>query len=48
MIGTGRADDRDVALSLGAQTFVDLDADDLRQIGEVDVVFDVIGGDVLA
>ncbi|MEU7800352.1 NADP-dependent oxidoreductase [Micromonospora arborensis] len=47
VIGTGRADDRDVALTLGAQTFVDLDADDLRQVGEVDVVFDVIGGDIL-
>ncbi|WP_435208470.1 NADP-dependent oxidoreductase [Micromonospora sp. bgisy143] len=47
VIGTGRAADRDLALSLGAQTFVDLDADDLRQVGEVDVVFDVIGGDIL-
>src|SRR5689334_13140333 len=46
VIGTGRAADRDLALSLGAQTFVDLDADDLRQVGEVDVVFDVIGGDI--
>jgi NADPH:quinone reductase-like Zn-dependent oxidoreductase len=47
VIGTGRADDRDIALGLGAQTFLDLDADDLRQVGEVDVVFDVIGGDIL-
>ncbi len=47
VIGTGRADDREVALGLGAQTFLDLDADDLRQAGEVDVVFDVIGGHVL-
>jgi NADPH:quinone reductase-like Zn-dependent oxidoreductase len=47
VIGTGRADDRDVALGLGAQTFLDLDADDLRHVGEVDVVFDVIGGDIL-
>jgi NADPH:quinone reductase-like Zn-dependent oxidoreductase len=47
VIGTGRADDRDVTLGLGAQTFLDLDADDLRQVGEVDVVFDVIGGDIL-
>ncbi|MFC7648721.1 hypothetical protein ACFQX6_55965 [Streptosporangium lutulentum] len=39
MIGTGRDDDRDIALSLGAQTFLDLDADDLRHVGEVDVVF---------
>jgi NADPH:quinone reductase-like Zn-dependent oxidoreductase len=47
VIATGRADDRDVALGLGAQTFLDLTADDLRGVGEVDVVFDVIGGDVL-
>ena len=47
VIGTGRADDREVALGLGAQTFLDLDADDLQQAGEVDVVLDVIGGDIL-
>jgi NADPH:quinone reductase-like Zn-dependent oxidoreductase len=47
VIGTGRADDRDVALRLGAQTFIDLDADDLEHVGEVDVVLDVIGGDIL-
>ncbi len=47
VIGTGRADDRDVALGLGAQIFLDLDADDLQHVGEVDVVFDVIGGDIL-
>jgi NADPH:quinone reductase-like Zn-dependent oxidoreductase len=48
VIGTGRAADRDIALGLGAQTFLDLDADDLAQAGEVDVVFDVAGGDTLA
>ena len=48
VIGTGRADDRDVALGLGAQTFLDLDADDLQNVGEVDVVFDVIGRDIRA
>ncbi|ALG11980.1 NADP-dependent oxidoreductase [Kibdelosporangium phytohabitans] len=47
VIGTGRADDRDVVLGLGAHTFFDLTADDWQQAGEVDVVFDVIGGDVL-
>ncbi|MEU8283287.1 NADP-dependent oxidoreductase [Micromonospora sp. NPDC048905] len=47
VIGTGRADDRAVALALGAQTFVDLTADELRHVGEVDVVLDVIGGDIL-
>jgi NADPH:quinone reductase-like Zn-dependent oxidoreductase len=43
--GTGRADDRDIVLGLGAHTF--LEAGDLEQAGEVDVVFDVIGGEIL-
>ena len=47
VIGTGRAGDRDVVLGLGAHAFLDLDADRLEDVGEVDVVFDVIGGDVL-
>ena len=47
VIGTGRADDRDVVLGLGAQSFLELDPDSLLQVGEVDVVFDVIGGDIL-
>ncbi|MFV9457860.1 NADP-dependent oxidoreductase [Rhodococcus sp. NM-2] len=47
VIGTGRTDDRDVVLGLGAQAFLDLDADPMEGIGEVDAVFDVIGGDVL-
>jgi NADPH:quinone reductase-like Zn-dependent oxidoreductase len=47
VIGTGRAADRDVVLGLGAQVFLDLAADPLAGAGEVDVVFDVIGGDVL-
>jgi NADPH:quinone reductase-like Zn-dependent oxidoreductase len=47
VIGTGRAADRDTALALGAHAFLDLEADRLEDAGEVDVVFDVIGGDVL-
>jgi NADPH:quinone reductase-like Zn-dependent oxidoreductase len=47
VIGTGRADDRDVVLGLGAQAFLNLDTDPVEDIGEVDAVFDVIGGDVL-
>ena len=47
VIGTGRAADRDTALGLGADTFVDLQAGRLEEAGEVDVVFDVIGGEVL-
>ncbi|ONI81678.1 NADPH:quinone reductase [Actinosynnema sp. ALI-1.44] len=47
VIGTGRASDREVVLGLGAHTFLNLDADDWLRAGEVDVVFDVIGGDIL-
>jgi NADPH:quinone reductase-like Zn-dependent oxidoreductase len=46
VIGTGRAADREPALDFGAQQFVDLDNDELEDVGEVDLVFDVIGGDI--
>src|SRR3954466_5384385 len=46
VIGTGRAADREKALDFGAQEFVDLESDALEDVGEVDLVFDVIGGDV--
>ena len=46
VIGTGRAADRDKALEFGAHEFVDLDNDTLNDVGSVDLVFDVIGGDV--
>jgi NADPH:quinone reductase-like Zn-dependent oxidoreductase len=46
VIGTGRAADRQKALDLGAHEFVDLDHDALEDVGPVDLVFDVIGGDV--
>jgi NADPH:quinone reductase-like Zn-dependent oxidoreductase len=46
VIGTGRAADRQKALDFGAQEFVDLDNDALEDVGGVDLVFDVIGGDV--
>jgi NADPH:quinone reductase-like Zn-dependent oxidoreductase len=45
VIGTGRAADRQRALDFGAQEFVDLESDALEDVGEVDLVFDVIGGD---
>ncbi|HET7742123.1 MAG TPA: NADP-dependent oxidoreductase [Mycobacterium sp.] len=48
VIGTGRTADRDRALALGVHTFVDLETEKLEDAGEVDVVFDVIGGDILA
>src|SRR6201984_1601693 len=46
VIGTGRAADRQKALDFGAQEFVDLDNDTLEDVGGVDPVFDVIGGDI--
>src|SRR5216684_4112973 len=46
VIGTGRAADRQKALDFGAQEFVDLDNDALEDVGGVDRVFDVIGGDI--
>jgi NADPH:quinone reductase-like Zn-dependent oxidoreductase len=46
VIGTGRAADREKALDFGAHEFVDLDNDALEDVGEVDLVFDVIGGKI--
>jgi NADPH:quinone reductase-like Zn-dependent oxidoreductase len=46
VIGTGRATDRQNALDIGAQEFVDLDNDALEDVGGVDLVFDVIGGEI--
>ena len=47
VIGTGRAAGRDTALTLGADAYLDLQSDRLEDAGEVDVVFDVVGGEVL-
>jgi NADPH:quinone reductase-like Zn-dependent oxidoreductase len=38
--------DRQAALDFGANEFLDLDHEDLDDIGGVDLVFDVIGGDI--
>ncbi len=46
IIGTGRTSDRDLAGAQGAHEFLDLDSDQLEDAGEVDVVFDVIGGEI--
>ena len=46
VIGTGRAPDRQKALDFGAHEFVDLDSEKLEDVGSVDLVFDVIGGDI--
>ncbi len=46
VIGTGRAADRQKALDFGANEFVDLENEPLEDVGQVDLVFDLIGGDV--
>jgi NADPH:quinone reductase-like Zn-dependent oxidoreductase len=46
VIGTGRAADRQAVLDFGAKEFVDLDNDALENVGGIDLVFDVIGGDI--
>ncbi|OBH18279.1 NADP-dependent oxidoreductase [Mycolicibacter terrae] len=48
VIATGRTPDRDRAIALGAHDFVDMGTETLEDAGAVDVVFDVIGGEVLA
>jgi NADPH:quinone reductase-like Zn-dependent oxidoreductase len=46
VVGTGRSADRQAALDFGANEFVDLENDVLEDVGRVDLVFDVIGGDI--
>src|SRR5213079_3180530 len=46
VIGTGRAADRQTVPDIGAHEFVDLEDDGLEDVGGVDLVFDVIGGDI--
>jgi NADPH:quinone reductase-like Zn-dependent oxidoreductase len=46
VIGTGRAADRQKTLDFGAHEFVALGNDALEDVGAVDLVFDVIGGDI--
>jgi NADPH:quinone reductase-like Zn-dependent oxidoreductase len=46
VIGTGRAADREKAMDFGAHEFVDLENDSLEDVGGVDLVFDVIGGEI--
>ena len=46
VIGTGRTADREKILDFGANEFFDLENDSLEDIGEFDLVFEVIGGDI--
>ena len=49
VIGTGRSHSRELVMELGADRFVALDADRLQDVaGQADLVFDTIGGEVLA
>lgn len=47
VIGTGRAAGRQTALDFGAQEYIDLEHDALEDAGGVDLVFDVLGGDIV-
>lgn len=46
VIGTGRAADRKKVLDFGANEFLDLESDSLEDVRAVDLVFDVIGGEI--
>ncbi|MEY9161551.1 NADP-dependent oxidoreductase [Bradyrhizobium japonicum] len=46
VIGTGRAVDRQKSLGFGAQEFINLENDTLEDVGDVDLVFDLIGGEI--
>jgi NADPH:quinone reductase-like Zn-dependent oxidoreductase len=49
VIGTGRSHSRPLVTELGADRYVALDADRLEDVaGQADLVFDTIGGEVLA
>jgi NADPH:quinone reductase-like Zn-dependent oxidoreductase len=49
VIGTGRTHSRELAMDLGAGRYIALDADRLEDAaGQADLVFDTIGGEVLA
>ncbi|MEC0264507.1 zinc-binding dehydrogenase [Paenibacillus anseongense] len=46
VIGTGRAAQRQTAFDYGVHEFVDLENDSLEDVGSVDLVFDVFGGEI--
>ena len=46
VIGTGRGKDRQKVLDLGAREYVDLEKDTLEDVGGIDLVFDVLGGEI--
>jgi NADPH:quinone reductase-like Zn-dependent oxidoreductase len=46
VIGSGRSADSQKVLDFGANDFIDLENDVLEDIGKIDLVFDVIGGNI--
>jgi NADPH:quinone reductase-like Zn-dependent oxidoreductase len=46
VIGTGRASGRQTAHDFGAHEYIDLDNGTLEEVGKVDLVFDVLGGEI--
>jgi NADPH:quinone reductase-like Zn-dependent oxidoreductase len=46
VIGTGRGADRESVLDFGAKEFLDLETDRLEEVDRVDLVVDVIGGEI--
>jgi NADPH:quinone reductase-like Zn-dependent oxidoreductase len=46
VIGSGRTGDREATIEFGTQDFIDLEKNALEDIGQVDLVFDVLGGDI--
>lgn len=46
VIGTGRASGRQTAHDFGVHEYVDLDNGTLEEVGKVDLVFDVLGGEI--
>jgi NADPH:quinone reductase-like Zn-dependent oxidoreductase len=47
VIGSGRTQQRETVLGLKAHAFLDMQRDRLEDVGEVDMVLDVIGGEIL-
>ena len=46
VIGTGRESGREAAVCFGVHEYIDLDNERLEEVGEVDLVFDLIGGEI--
>jgi NADPH:quinone reductase-like Zn-dependent oxidoreductase len=46
VIGTGRANGRQTVLDFGAQDYIDLENEKMEDVGGVDLVFDIFGGDI--